>query len=168
MRHKFVIAGIAALLLTLMSGYALADDPLKPAETPAVATEKPADAVVAKDEVSDAETIIDEAVKEIDKDPGKQISLLVELAKSGRWGPFAGLLILFIVWAIRKFLLKLIKPNVLPWLTLGLAMVASVGVGLGFGNVWWQVLIDGLITGGAAGLMWSALFKHLLGEKKKT
>ncbi len=150
---RFIVAPIVALMLLAMP--ALADDP-KPADKPAVTEPaKPAEPAKpeAKDEVDDAGKIIDDAVKEIEKDPAKQVGLLVELAKSGRWGPFAGLLLLFIVWAFRKFLMKMINTNVLPWLTLGLAMVASIGVGLGFGNVWWQVLLDGLITGGSAGLL---------------
>ena len=159
---RFIVAPIVALMLLAMP--ALADDP-KPADKPAVTEPaKPAEPAKpeAKDEVDDAGKIIDDAVKEIEKDPAKQVGLLVELAKSGRWGPFAGLLLLFIVWAFRKFLMKMINTNVLPWLTLGLAMVASIGVGLGFGNVWWQVLLDGLITGGSAGLLWSSIFKHFM------
>ena len=62
--------------------------------------------------------------------------------------------------------MKMINKNVLPWLTLGLAMVASIGVGLGFGNVWWEVLIDGFITGGSAALLWSSLFKHFMKPKE--
>lgn len=117
------------------------------------------------DPATEAGKIIDDATKEIDKDPGASISLMVELAKSGRWGPFVGVALLFVVWAFRKFFLKMINPNVLPWLTLGLALVASVAVGIGAGNVWWQIIVDLFSTGGAAALLWSALFKHFLKPK---
>jgi len=139
----------------------------KPAASAAVAT--PA-APAVRDAVSDAETQIDNATSDIDKDTAKSINWLVELAKSGRWGPFAGQLILFIVWGIRKFAWKLIKPTALPYVTLGFAMATSVAVGFIAGNAWWKVLIDGLITGGAAMGLWSLLFKHLLKteEKEKT
>ncbi len=109
---------------------------------------------------------IDEATKQIDEDPVAQINLLIELAKTGRWGPFVGLLILFVVWGLRKFIWKLVNPNVLPWLTLGFAVIASIGVGLLAENVWWEVMLDSLITGGAAGIMWSALFKHFMKPKE--
>jgi hypothetical protein len=161
---RIIVAPIVALMLLAMP--ALADDP-KPADKPA-ATEpaKPAEEAKSDDPVADAEKAIDEATEEIDKDPGKQVSLLVELAKSGRWGPFAGQLLLFLVWGLRKFIWKLIKPSVLPWVTLGAAMLVSVGVGLGFGNIWWQVLIDGLITGTAAMGLWSMIFKHFMKPKE--
>jgi hypothetical protein len=167
MTKKLIPYGIIAALL-LFNMPVLADDP-KPAEP-----EKPAATEVAKpdpvksdDPVADAEGKIDDAIKDVDKDPGAQISWIIELAKSGRWGPFAGQLLLFLVWGLRKFIWKLIKPNVLPWVTLGAAMVASVAVGLIAGNVWWQVLIDGLITGGSAMALWSLLFKHFMKPKEE-
>jgi len=123
--------------------------------------------IQAGDPIAAASEAIDIAVKDIDADPAATISELIELAKSGRWGPFAGLALMFLVWAFRKFFWKLINKNVLPWLTLALGMAVAVGVGLVAGNIWWKVLIDGLITGGSAMALWSALFKHLLGEKKK-
>jgi hypothetical protein len=138
------------------------DDP-KPAESTTPAVTEP---VKSDDPVADAEKIIDDATKDIDKDPGAQISLIIELAKSGRWGPFAGVLIMFLVWAFRKFLMKAIDTNVLPWLTLGLAVVVSGAVGLIAENIWWQMLIDTFITGGAATLLWSALFKHFMKPKE--
>lgn len=155
---RLIVAPI--VMLMLLGTTALADDPA-PVDAGIVdAGAQPVDPVV------EAEKVIDEAIKEIDEDPGAATGVLVELAKSGRWGPFAGLLILFIIWGLRKFIWKLIPKNVLPWLTLGLAMVASIAVGLLFGNVWWEVLIDGLITGGSAGLLWSALFKHFMKPKE--
>ena len=155
---RFVLAPL--VVLCLLASPALADDP-KPVDAGIVdAGAQPADPV------GEAEKVVDDAIKDIDKDPGAKISLLIELAKSGRWGPFVGLALLFIVWGLRKFIWKLINPNVLPWLTLGLAMVASVTVGLIAGNEWWKVLIDGLLTGGSAMALWSALFKHFMKPKE--
>ena len=90
---------------------------------------------------------------------------MIELAKSGRWGPFVGLLILILVWATRKWLWKLIKPTVLPWLTLGLAAVASVAVGLIAENAILDILLDTFITGGTAAILRSAVFKHFMKPK---
>lgn len=150
--------GLIALML--LGATALADDP-KPVDAGVVdAGVEPVDPVV------EAEKVIDDAVKEIDEDTAAAVGILIELGKSGRWGPFVGLALLFLVWATRKFIWKVIPKNVLPWLTLGLAMVASIAVGLLAGNIWWKVLLDGLITGGSAMALWSALFKHFLKPKE--
>jgi hypothetical protein len=144
------------VVLCLLASPAWADDPPAPTDSSA----QPADSS------DDAEKIIDDATKKIDEDPGGQAGALVELAKSGRWGPFVGLAILFIVWGLRKFILKLISKNVLPWITIGLAVAASVAVGLGFGNTWWQILIDLFSAGGAGAILWSAIFKHFMKPKE--
>lgn len=157
---RFMLAPLVALCLLALP--ALADDP-KPVDAGVVDA-----GVQPTDPVDEAGKKIDDAIKDIDKDPGAKVSLLIELAKSGRWGPFAGLALLFIVWGLRKFIWKLINKNVLPWLTLGLAMVCSVAVGLIAGNEWWKVLIDGLLTGGSAMALWSALFKHFMKPKEES
>lgn len=165
MKRMFLF-GFGLIALMLQGATVLADD-AKPVAAPAVAANaKPAaDTPKVDDPVTDAEKIIDDAVKKIDEDPGKQISLLIELAKSGRWGPFAGLLLLFLVWAFRKFLMKKINANVLPWLTVGLAAVCSIAVGLGFGNGILDIVLDTFITGGSATILWSMVFKHFMKPK---
>ena len=155
---RFVLVPLA--MLCLLASPAMADDP-KPVDAGVVdAGAQPADPV------GEAEKVVEDAIKDVDKDPAGKVSLLIELAKSGRWGPFAGLVVLFLVWGTRRFIWKLINKNVLPWLTLGLAMASSVAVGLIAGNIWWQVLIDGLLTGGSAMALWSALFKHFMKPKE--
>lgn len=154
---RIFIAPLVALML--LGATAFADDP-KPA-APAAAAEAPK-----PDAPVDPEEVIDDAIEDIDKDPGKQVSWMIQLAKSGRWGPFAGAALLFIVWGLRKFIWKLISPKVLPWLTLGLAVVVSVAVGLLAGNIWWQVIIDVFTTGGVAAILWSTIFKHFMKPKE--
>lgn len=170
---KTMTVGTLAFLLAL-APFAFADDP-KPAEPaePAASEDsaKPeqpeADTAKSEDPVGDAEEEIDEATESVDEDPGGILALIIDLAKSGRWGPFAGQVLLFLVWALRKFIWKLIPKNYLSWITLGAAMVVSVAVGLVAENAWWQVLIDGLITGGSAMALWSLLFKHFMPTEKK-
>lgn len=155
---------IPLALLCLLAMPALADDPVsEPSSVSPDGGQPTADA----NPVNAAGKVIDNATKEIDKDPSGSVSLLIDLAKSGRWGPFAGVLVMFLVWAVRKFIWKLVKPNVLPWLTLGLALVVSVAVGLAAGNVWWQIVIDLFSTGGAGALLWSAVFKHFMKPEEK-
>lgn len=176
---RFVTASIVALLL--LSPYAMADDP-KPADAPVVAEPAtPADTgaptvtvgdvkvepVKSGDPVEDATKLIDGSVETIDNDPGAAINQLIELAKEGRWGPFVGLLLMFLVWVLRKFIWKLVPPNALPWVTLGAGMAATAAIELGLGVVWWKVLIDSFATSGIAMGFWSLLFKHFLKPKEE-
>jgi len=140
-----------------------------PAAKPAVPEAPAADGKVVNDTgkvVIDPDKVVSDAVKSIDDNPGEVTKELIQLAKEGRWGPFIGLLLMLAVWITRKWVWKLIPKNVLPWLTLGLGMVATVAVELSLGVIWWKTLVDGLATSGIAMAFWSALFKHFLGDKK--
>jgi len=182
---RIIVASTVALLL--LSPYALADDST-PANTPTVTV--PADAPVvaapvdvkeptvttgdikvepvkSDDPVADAEKLIDGATEDIDNDPGAIINQLIQLAKEGRWGPFVGLALMFLIWILRKFIWKLIPPNALPWVTLAVGMVATGAIELGLGVVWWKVLIDAFATSGVAMGFWSLLFKHILKTEEK-
>ena len=172
---KKVTLSLLSLML-LFSHVALADTPTKPAAAVATVVAKPAVAkpAVAKatdvaapaaataDPVKDAEKLIDGSTESITNNPEAAVNQLIELAKQGRWGPFVGLLLMFFVWALRKFIWKLIPKNALPWVTLGAGMVATGAVGLSLGVVWWKVLIDAFATSGIAMGFWSLLFKHFM------
>jgi hypothetical protein len=174
---KVAILSMIPFLL-LLSGPAFADDtPAAPAaavEVAKPAAAKPADAkpaaavepVKSDDPVKDAETLIDGETETINNDPGAAVSQLTQLAKEGRWGPFVGLLLMFLIWALRKFIWKLIPKSALPWVTLGAGMVATGAIELGLGVVWWKVLIDSLATSGIAMGFWSLLFKHFMKPKE--
>jgi hypothetical protein len=165
---RFILAPIVALCL--LAAPALADDP-KPADAVTAAdAAKPADTakpeVKSDDPVADAEKPIDGATETIDNDPGAAVNQLIQLAKEGRWGPFVGLLVMFLIWALRKFIWKLIPKNVLPWVTLGAGMLATGAIELGLGVTWWKVLIDAFATSGIAMGFWSLLFKHFMKPKE--
>jgi hypothetical protein len=143
---------LAIIALALTAGVVYADGP---AEEPAPAEEVDPDAV------------IDDGTAQIDEDPAAAVSLIVEAFRQGHWSLAIGTLVLFVVWVLRRFLWTLIPRNVLPWLTLALAMVVTVVVGLIAGVVWWQALIDGLLTSGVAMAFWSLVFRHLLPKPDK-
>ena len=166
MKHIYVIAGVVSLILSLGYNYALADDAVKSADA-SIATDTPVDEAVSKDAVSDAEKKIDDAIKDIDEDPGEAINAIVEAFKEGRWGPAIGMLLMLLVWVLRKFLWKLIPKNALPWVTLGAGCAIVITVELIAGVTWWKTLIDGFGTSASAMALWSLLFKHLIGEKKE-
>ena len=121
---------------------------------------------VTADEV-DPEAVIDEAIADIDEDPAGAVSGIVQAFQDGRWAAGAGLLVMFVTWVLRRYIWKYIPKNVLPWLSLALGMIVTVAVGLVAGVVWWQALIDGLLTSAVAMAFWSTLFKHILPKEKK-
>ena len=119
------------------------------------------------DDGVDPEAVIDEAVSDVDEDPAGTVSEIIQAFQDGRWAVGAGLLVMFLVWILREYIWKYIPKNIVPWLALSLAMVVTVAVGLVAGTVWWQALIDGLLTGSVAMAFWSMLFKHILPNKNK-
>jgi len=174
MKNKSGIAILVFLALTLVGATANADEPaaapapvaaVAPASTPAVAAPATTEVAVVKDPadpVADADKVIDDSIKPVDDAPGETVGAIISAFKEGRWGAAIGLLIMLLVWITRKFIWTVVPKKVLPWLTLGLAMVVTVGVELLTGISWWKTLIDGFITGGSAMAFWSLLFKHIL------
>jgi hypothetical protein len=166
------IAVLSLLPIMLMfSGVALADDP--PAEpTPAADAKpadeaKPADAAKSDDPVDVADKTIEDGIKPIDEDPAAQVNAIIAAFKEGRWAAAIGLLVMFLVWVLRRFIWKLIPKNVLPWLTLALGCVVTVSTELIIGLEWWKALIDGFITGACAMGLWSTIFKHFMAPKEE-
>ena len=148
-REKIVwlVTMFAFIALGLTAGVALADAEAEPA---------------AEEEEVDPGAVIDDGVSGVDEDPAAAVSVIVQAFKQGHWSLAIGTLVLLLVWVVRRFLWQLIPKHVLPWLALALAMATTVVVGLIAGVVWWQALIDGLLTSGVAVLFWSTLFKHIL------
>lgn len=145
----FIMSFIVALMLPALS-VAQDDVSIAPAGI----------AVTSGDPVADAEKIIDDGIKEIDEDPGAVIKELIQLAKAGSWGPFVGLLLMFLIWAFRKFIWKLISKKALPWVTLGIGMLTVFATDLGLGVVWWRALINACVTCGLAAI--PLLYKRFL------
>ena len=157
---KRITLGLIAALL-LLSPSVLADDP-KPVDAGVVdAGAQPADVI------GEAEKVIADGIKEIDKDPGKTVGIIMQLVEEGRWGPAIGLALMFLIWILRKFIWKLIPKNALPWVTLGAGMAATAAIELSLGIVWWKVLIDSLGTSGIAMGLWSLIFKHFMKPKEE-
>ncbi len=150
MKRTIVILTAALMLL---SSFAMAQDP-KPADKLAVtvpgeklavpSTDADADAAA----IADAEKAIDDSIKKVDEDPGAVIKELIQLAKEGRWGPFVGLALMFLIWIFRKFIWKLIPKKALLWVTLGVGMLSACVTELSLGVTWWKALLDAFLTVG--------------------
>lgn len=150
---KIVLVSVLPFLLLASNVLAVDGGPTVTAGDPVVTTVTP---------VEEAEKVIDTAIADIDADPGAAINMLVQMAKEGRWGPFAGLLVMLLIWVLRKFIWKLIPKSALPWVTLAAGMLVTGAIGFSMGTVWWKVLIDAFATSGIAMGFWSLLFKHFM------
>lgn len=90
----------------------------------------------------------------ITRDPTTFFTNLVEAVQSKRWSPVIGSVLLILVWIVRKFLWKKLPKKVVPWIALGIGIVATMGLGMAGGVVWWKALISGLVSGGQAIALW--------------
>ena len=147
----------ASILCFVCAGLALAP----------VAMAQPVDAgVVPDNDVLDPEKVIDDNIAKVDGDPGAAVSQVIDDFKAGHWELAIGGLIMILIWVMRKFLWTTIPTKALPWLALALGAVSDMSRLLIAGEVWWQALIGGLLTGGAAMLLWSTVGKALLPDPK--
>jgi len=93
-------------------------------------------------------------------------------------GVLAGLIIMLFVWVGRfniSFgsktfsLLGFLPKNAVPWVTMGLACVSSLGTSLAFGSVHWgEALYTAFLSGASAIALWESMFKHVLKKKDTT
>lgn len=90
-------------------------------------------------------------------------------------GVLAGLIIMLFVWVGRfnlsfgskSFsLLGFLPKNAVPWVTMGLACVSSLGTSLAFGSVHWgEATYTAFLSGASAIALWESVFKHVLKKK---
>ena len=172
---KRITAFCLISFLFAFSGVAIAvDTPVAPAAVAAVA-DKPVAAVEpavtvapSDDPLKDAEKVIDDGIKKIDENLVKEADTLVQMIEEGRWGPLVGLILMFLIWALRKYIWKLIPKNVLPWVTLGVGILTTGATELILGVTWWKVLIDSFTTSASAMALWSLIFKRFMKPKEAT
>lgn len=92
------------------------------------------------------------------------LEMMMQAFQGGQWTLFAGLLLSGLVAAARYLkALDLIKiPDAADgWIAMGLAMVASIGLGLQNGQDWLSIVTTALTVGAAAVGGWELLLKRL-------
>lgn len=138
---------------------------------PEVVGEKPSTNNGTNDEEPKAETIAPVVDKNPDlkevpdtpKEAAESVSLLISAAKSGQWSIFAGLLIMLLIFVGNRMgLREKVGKKALPWVSVGLGVLASIGVMLAAGVAWDEALIQGLVAGLSASGFWELIGKHLL------
>jgi uncharacterized membrane protein YcjF (UPF0283 family) len=159
-----------ALLVLLLSVPVFAED----------ATEAPATDIVeaveetapvepaAPEEAEPAPEPVEPEEPETEEEAAETVSLLVAAFNVGAWPVVVGLIIMLVVWAVRRFALKKIDEKwkkATPWVAAGLGILSCIGVSLAAGTmVWWRALIDGFVSGISASGLWELIGKHLLGK----
>ena len=93
--------------------------------------------------------------------------MMIEAFKSKNWGLAVGLLLMLLVFVLRKTpLLAKVPTKAMPWVAAALGVVGTVSTGLASGVLWYEALIHGVFLGAAATGLWEMVFKHL--GKKET
>jgi hypothetical protein len=98
-------------------------------------------------------------------DPIEHTNLLVKAVRSKEWGVAAGLALMLIVWVIGWFWSALPSAWV-PFLAIALGILATVGIDLSIGGVWWRAILNGFATGLSATGCWETFGKQLFGSRK--
>ena len=100
-------------------------------------------------------------------DLGSILSAIIDAFKAKNWGILAGLVIMLIVWGVKKFIPK-IPTAYLPWISAALGVLAAVATDLLTGGTWYVVIFNGLLVGAAASGLWSLVGKQLFGPHAET
>jgi len=135
-----------------------------------VAAEEAAPSVsdVAADVPTAAEPIVTVVQPETEAEVEETVGLLRKAFDAGTWPVVVGLVIMLLVWAVRRFALKTISEKwktATPWVAAGLGLLSCVGLSLAIDTMpWWRALLDGLISGLLASGLWELVGKHILGK----
>ena len=123
---------------------------------------------VAADVPTAAEPIVTVVQPETEAEVEETVGLLRKAFDAGTWPVVVGLVIMLLVWAVRRFALKTISEKwktATPWVAAGLGLLSCVGLSLAIDTMpWWRALLDGLISGLLASGLWELVGKHILGK----
>ena len=101
-----------------------------------------------------------------DEEAGTIIGQLLDAATNGHWTVFVGFLLLMLMWLFNRMgLAAKIGRDYVPWVTVGLGLVACVAIGLATGANIWDALKAGFLEGGIAISLWELIFKRFTATK---
>jgi len=94
-------------------------------------------------------------------DPVAFGALVLEAITGRNWPLLAGLVLTFIVWGLRTWVLQRVSSKVLPWIVLVAAVLAEGAAVLFAGGDWLVALVQGLLVGFVSMGSWdlSAIFR---------
>jgi hypothetical protein len=123
-----------------------------PAEAPLAVEETPA--VIPVEPPTTDSAAVDTALK------------IVSAARDGQWTLFAGMLLMLLVYVFNRMGMGAkIGTKAVPWVTVGLGVLSSVGFGIANGEVWYTGIIYGLFMSASAIALWELVIKHLTALK---
>ncbi len=158
---KKLIVGIVAALL-ICAPMVLADD-AKPATTEVAKPSTATPATATPAEEGEAPVPYTDVV---DENPAQYIVEMVKAFQSKNWTLGIGMALMTIIWGIRRFVWKSLPTKTIPWVSAGLALVATFAVSIIGGDiVWWECIISALTSSAGAVFLWEALFKHIALKK---
>jgi len=85
---------------------------------------------------------------------------MLEAIQAGKMQLVLGLLLMILIWTLRTFWSSF-HSDLVPWLTAGIAILGSAGIGLITGWPWERILTDALTISTSAGGLWSLIGKHI-------
>ena len=135
---------VLALSLFLTAGPAFGEDAtfLDPEVMVEEATEEEATEVTVPEEIDEAVSTFLEAL---------------HAARYGAWPVFAGLMLMLIVFIMRRFVMGVIPDSALPWVSIGLGVTGTTGAALAAGEPLLQAVLAGFATGLSAIGFWEIL-----------
>jgi hypothetical protein len=156
--HRFLITLLAALGLVMMPTQAIAQD------DDSAGDDDDSAAVVELADDDSADVVLE--VPEEDDVVGIVESLALSI-QSKNWMLVVGMCIMLIVWALNHVVFRFWQPGpkwltALPWIAVLVSAAGQLGAGLAGGMELLPALNASLVTGFAAGGMWSAGGKLLL------
>lgn len=97
----------------------------------------------------------------------EDVNLLIEAAKNGWWGLFAGLLIMLLIFIADKLIgiKEKIGEAAVPWVAAVLGILGAIGAQLTTGVHWGLAILQGVTAGVSAVGLWEMVFKQALGDK---
>jgi hypothetical protein len=141
-----------------------AELPVEDIDAPVVAPPEPEDEPVAEEVVEPVPETVPETLDEAIED----VSLLIQALDSKSWPVVVGFALMVVVFILNKLGLKdKVGSKAVPWVTMGIAIAATVGVALASGSEVLDAVIQGVTAGLAAIGSWEVIFKKLLGSKKE-
>ena len=114
------------------------------AEAPAVVIDSPTEVPETYDDVEDS------------------VIALVAAGKAQEWAIFAGILLMILVWAARKFVFTRVSGPVVPWATAATGTLAYVAIALATGVPVLSAIFTGFLTGATATGLWELLGRQVL------
>ena len=91
---------------------------------------------------------------------------IIAAAREGHWTLLAGLVLMLLIYVFNRFgMAAKFGTKVVPWVTVVLGMVGSVGYGMSNGELWYVALIYGFFMSSSAIALWELVIKHLTDTK---